>query len=299
MYHVPVMLQECLDGLNIQPDQTYVDVTFGGGGHSKAILEQLTTGKLISFDQDEDAFENTKALEGDNFIFVDSNFRYLKKYLRLKGFRKVDGILGDLGISSHQIDKFERGFSTRGDFELDMRMNQQAELSAREVVNEYEEQELRRIMRLYGEVKNAGKVAATIVRERHNQSIDTTGQLMKVLSTCAPRGKENKYFAQIFQAIRIVVNDELKALEEMLQQSAEVLSPGGRLVIMSYHSLEDRLVKNFMKTGNFEGEMEKDFYGNIIRPLKPISGKPIVASEEEIGRNRRARSAKLRIAEKL
>ncbi|MEH0156804.1 16S rRNA (cytosine(1402)-N(4))-methyltransferase RsmH [Limibacter armeniacum] len=299
MYHVPVMLQECLEGLNISPEKVYVDVTFGGGGHSKAILDKLTTGKLIAFDQDQDAKLNADAMNDENLIFVASNFRNLKRYLKLHGHPQVDGILADLGISSHQIDKVERGFSTRGDFELDMRMNQGTGISAKDVINDYDETQLRKIFKLYGELKNFGKVAATIVRERNNRDINTTGDLMNVLSNCAPRGKENKYFAQLFQAIRIEVNDELTVLEEMLQQASDVLRPSGRLVVMSYHSLEDRLVKNFIKTGNFEGKQEKDFYGNLIRPLKPVTGKPVIATEEEIGTNRRARSAKLRIAEKI
>lgn len=296
MYHIPVMLKECLEGLNISPDGIYVDVTFGGGGHSKAILEKLTTGKLIAFDQDPDAKLNADKIEDENLIFVPANFRYLKRYLKLNGYAKVDGILADLGISSHQIDEVERGFSTRGSAELDMRMNQSGSLSAKTIINEYEEHDLRHIFRLYGELKNAGKVAAAIIRERANKEIETTSELMDALQGCAPRGKENRYFAQLFQAIRIVVNDELKVLEEFLEQTAEVLNPEGRLVVMSYHSLEDRLVKNFIKTGNFKGEQEKDFYGNLIRPLKPLTGKPVVAGNEEIGINRRARSAKLRIA---
>lgn len=297
-YHVPVMLQECLDGLDIHPEKTYVDLTFGGGGHSRAILERLTTGKLIAFDQDPDAQANAELLGHPNLIFVAANFRYLKRYLRLNGHPLVDGILGDLGISSHQIDTVERGFSIRGDHELDMRMDQRGELSARKVINEYEEHALRKVLMEYGELKNAHKVAGRIVRERANNPIETTGQLMDLLQDLAPRGKENKYFAQLFQALRIEVNQEMEVLREMLEQTAQVVRPGGRLVIMSYHSLEDRPVKNFIRTGNVEGKQEKDFYGNLIRPFDPLHTKPIEASEEEVARNRRARSAKLRIAQK-
>ncbi|PWJ42062.1 16S rRNA (cytosine(1402)-N(4))-methyltransferase RsmH [Sediminitomix flava] len=299
MYHIPVMLEECLDWLKLEDRNTYVDVTFGGGGHSKAILERISNGKLVAFDQDQDAKKNADKIENEQFLFVQSNFRNLKRFLRLHNQIPVDGILADLGISSHQIDCGERGFSTRFDAELDMRMDQSAELSAKELIHEYDEADLIKIFKLYGELKNARKVASIITRERLNSSIETTGDLMRILSSCAPKGKENRYFAQLFQAIRIEVNNEMGVLEEMLSQCAEVLKPGGRLVVMSYHSLEDRLVKNFMKFGNFEGKPEKDFYGNLIRPLKPNFTKPIVASSEEISQNRRARSAKLRVAEKL
>ncbi|MDN4164432.1 16S rRNA (cytosine(1402)-N(4))-methyltransferase RsmH [Cytophagales bacterium LB-30] len=299
MYHIPVMLTECLDGLQIQPHGVYVDVTFGGGGHSKAILAQLTTGKLFAFDQDDDAEKNAEAISHPGFQFIKANFRDMKRYLKLYGATAVNGILADLGVSSHQFDIPDRGFSTRFDAELDMRMDQNAPLSAKQVINEWSEGDLHKILGMYGEVTNAKTVAAAITAARINQPIDTVNQLKSVLNKYAPRGKENKYYAQVFQAIRIVVNDEMKVLEEWLPQTAEVLAPGGRLVVMSYHSLEDRLVKNYINNGKLFGEAEKDFYGNLIRPLKPISRKPIEASKEELERNSRARSAKLRIAEKI
>jgi 16S rRNA (cytosine1402-N4)-methyltransferase len=298
-YHQPVMLAECLDALNIQPSGTYVDVTFGGGGHSRAILDRLgPTGRLLAFDQDADARVNAKAFDDKRFTFIEANFRHLKKYLRLHGIKQVDGILADLGVSSHQLDEGARGFSTRFDGELDMRMNQDAPFSAKNVVNEYDEAKLHRIFGLYGEVKNARTLAAAVVQARANQPIDTAAQLKDIAWKLAPRGKEFKYLAQVFQAIRIEVNDELKALEEFLQQAPDVLAPGGRLVVMSYHSLEDRLVKNFINKGKFEGEVEKDLYGNDLKPLRPTTrGQPLEASEAEIAQNNRARSAKLRIAE--
>jgi 16S rRNA (cytosine1402-N4)-methyltransferase len=297
VYHTPVMLKECLDGLNIKPDGIYVDVTFGGGGHSRAILEQLTTGKLYGFDQDADAKAQSKLIENTNFTFIDANFRSLKQYLRLFGVRKVDGILADLGISSHQIDTPERGFSTRFDAELDMRMNQSAEISAKNIVNEYSIDELHKILGMYGEIKNAKTSAQTIYTARLNRKIETINDLKRVLQKLAPRGKENKYFAQVFQALRIVVNEEMSALEEFLQQTPEVLAPEGRLVVMSYHSLEDRLVKNFIRSGKFGGDVEKDLFGNDIKPLESVIRKAIEASPEEVEQNPRARSAKLRIAE--
>ena len=298
-YHQPVMLAECLDALNIQPSGTYVDVTFGGGGHSRAILDRLgPTGRLLAFDQDAEARVNAKAFDDKRFTFIEANFRHLKKYLRLYGIKQVDGILADLGVSSHQLDEGARGFSTRFDGELDMRMNQDAPFSAKNVVNEYDEAKLHRIFGLYGEVKNARTLAAAVVQARANQPIDTAAQLKAIAWKLAPRGKEFKYLAQVFQAIRIEVNDELKALEEFLQQAPDVLAPGGRLVVMSYHSLEDRLVKNFINKGKFEGEVEKDLYGNDLKPLRPTTrGQPLEASEAEIAQNNRARSAKLRIAE--
>lgn len=298
-YHQPVMLAECLDALNIQPSGTYVDVTFGGGGHSRAILDRLgPTGRLLAFDQDAEARVNAKAFDDKRFTFIEANFRHLKKYLRLHGIKQVDGILADLGVSSHQLDEGARGFSTRFDGELDMRMNQDAPFSAKNVVNEYDEAKLHRIFGLYGEVKNARTLAAAVVQARANQPIDTAAQLKDIAWKLAPRGKEFKYLAQVFQAIRIEVNDELKALEEFLQQAPDVLAPGGRLVVMSYHSLEDRLVKNFINKGKFEGEVEKDLYGNDLKPLRPTTrGQPLEASEAEIAQNNRARSAKLRIAE--
>jgi 16S rRNA (cytosine1402-N4)-methyltransferase len=296
-YHVPVMLKECLDGLNIRPDGTYVDVTFGGGGHSKAILGKLgKNGRLLAFDQDADAQQNI--IGDDRFEFIDQNFRYLKNFCRLHNAIPVDGILADLGVSSYQFDQAERGFSIRFDAELDMRMNQADKLSAKEVINTYSEAELHRIFGIYGEIQNARSLAKTIVTARLNGSISTVADLKNAISALIPRGKENKYLAQVFQALRIEVNQELEALKDFLIQSAEVLMAGGRLVVMSYHSLEDRLVKNFIARGKFSGELEKDIYGNDQKPLDAISRGAITASEEEIKTNNRARSAKLRIAVK-
>ncbi len=297
VYHVPVMLKECLEGLNIKPDGIYVDVTFGGGGHSREILEQLTTGKLYAFDQDADAKAESKKIDNKNFIFINANFRNIKQYLRLYGVKQVDGILADLGISSHQIDTPERGFSTRFDAALDMRMNQNAEISAKDIVNDYSAEELHKILGIYGEIKNAKTAAQTIYTARLNQKIETINDLKAILAKLAPKGKENKYFAQVFQALRIVVNEEMTVLEDFLKQTPEVLAPQGRLVVMSYHSLEDRLVKNFIRSGKFSGEAEKDFFGNELKPLEAVNRKAIEASAEEIERNPRARSAKLRIAE--
>jgi 16S rRNA (cytosine1402-N4)-methyltransferase len=299
-YHEPVMLTECLDGLDIQPEGTYVDVTFGGGGHSRAILEKLTTGQLLVFDQDPDAVANAEAYKNDErFTFIAANFRHLKRYLKLHKAPKVDGILADLGVSSHQINTPERGFSTRFDADLDMRMNPASEKTAREVLNVRSTAELQRILGMYGEVTNARTAAEAIFAARHNSPIETVSELKGILMRYAPKHRENKYFAQVFQALRIEVNDELSVLEEFLTQTAEVLNPGGRLVVMSYHSLEDRLVKNFIQKGKFDGQVEKDFYGNEIKPLKSITRKPIEATPEETARNPRARSAKLRIAEKI
>lgn len=291
------MLQECLEGLNIQPDGTYIDVTFGGGGHSKAIFEKLnSTGKLIAFDQDIDARRNV--WEAPNFHFIPSNFEFLKNHLRMMRIEKVDGILADLGVSSHQFNEPERGFSIRSNESLDMRMNQGAEQSAFHVVNEYEEDELITTIGKYGEVKSPRRVAQLICQSRQGTPIKTTGDLVEVLSKMAPKFKENRFYAQVFQAIRIEVNNEMKVLETFLEQAADVLKPGGRLVVMSYHSLEDRLVKNFMKRGHLDGSIEKDFYGNVLKPLTEVVRKPITPSDEELERNPRSRSAKLRIAER-
>ncbi|MBL6445498.1 16S rRNA (cytosine(1402)-N(4))-methyltransferase RsmH [Fulvivirga sp. 29W222] len=298
-YHHPVMLKECIDGLNIKPGGIYVDLTFGGGGHSKVILEKLNGGHLYAFDQDQDAKANAEKIESSSFTFIEGNFRHLKRYLKMYGVKVVDGILGDLGISSHQIDAASRGFSTRFDAELDMRMDQSASKTARQVINEYSEEDLHRILGMYGEVRNARTLAKAIVATRINQEIKTIEDLKRILSKYAKRGKENRYYAQVFQAIRIEVNDELKALEEMLEQSSEMLAKDGRLVIMSYHSLEDRLVKNYIMKGKITGEVEKDFYGNVIKPLEAVTRKPVTASEEELNTNNRARSAKLRIAKKI
>lgn len=293
------MLKECLEGLNIKPDGIYVDVTFGGGGHSRAILEKLTTGHLYSFDQDDDAKQEAAKIESENFTFISANFRFIKKYLRVYGVKQVDGILADLGISSHQIDTAERGFSTRFDAELDMRMDVQQPQSAKTVVNEYSFEDLHKIFGIYGELKNARTVAQAVVSGRGAGPIETIRELKAALQSYAPRGKENKFFAQVFQALRIEVNEELKVLEEFLQQVPEILSPDGRLVVMSYHSLEDRPVKNFIRSGKFFGEVEKDLFGNEIKPLHSITRKPVEASEAELLENPRARSAKLRIAQKL
>lgn len=295
MYHKPVFLKESVDGLVWKPDGTYVDLTFGGGGHSAAILERLQGGRLFAFDQDEDAAANA---EGKDLTFIQANFRHFKRYLKLYGVSSVDGILADLGVSSHQFDVPDRGFSTRFEAELDMRMDQQAQRTAKEVVNTYSERDLHQMFGMYGEVKNARTLAQAIVATRTNKAIETVEDLKQVLNKFAPKGREAKYYAQVFQALRLEVNDEIKALEEMLEQSVELLTPGGRLVILSYHSLEDRLVKNMINKGKLYGEVEKDFYGNAQLPLKAVTKKPLVPSREEIKENSRARSAKLRIAEK-
>lgn len=296
-YHVPVMLQECIDGLNIKKDGTYVDVTFGGGGHSREILKHLgDKGTLVAFDQDADAQQNL--IDDERFVFVDQNFRYLKNFCRLHGAIPADGILADLGVSSYQFDQAERGFSIRFDAELDMRMNQLGELTAKDVVNNYTAAELHRIFGIYGEIQNAKSLAETIVTARLNAPIVTIADLKNAINNRIPRGKENKYLAQVFQALRIEVNQELEALKDFLTQSAEVLAVGGRLVVMSYHSLEDRLVKNFIAKGKFSGELEKDLYGNDNRPFDAVSRGAITASADEISNNNRARSAKLRIAVK-
>ncbi len=291
------MLAECIEGLAIKPEGTYVDVTFGGGGHSRAILKHLGKGgKLVAFDQDIDAQANV--IDDARFELVDQNFRYLKNFCRLHGAVPADGILADLGVSSHQFDKAERGFSTRFDAELDMRMDQSATLTARLVVNTYAEADLHRIFGMYGEIQNAKTLARAIVTSRLNAPINTIADLKNAIANLIPRGKENKYLAQVFQALRIEVNQELEALQEFLKQSVEVLDQGGRLVVMSYHSLEDRLVKNFIAKGKFSGELEKDIYGNDNRPYDAVTRKAITASDEEIKTNNRARSAKLRIAVK-
>lgn len=297
-YHKPVMLAECIEALQINPEGVYVDATFGGGGHSLAILEHLKGGKLIAFDQDEDAKREAETITHRSFTFCHANFMYLKQYLKLYEVTHVDGILADLGISSHQIDKPERGFSTRFDGPLDMRMNKNSKQTAASIINEYSEENLQRILGMYGEVRNARTAAKTICQYRAINPILNTGQLKQILNQLAPRGKENKYFAQVFQALRIEVNNELQALEIFLHQAGEVLNENGRLVVMSYHSLEDRLVKNFINKGKLYGEADKDFYGNMLKPLDAVNRKPITASEEELRTNARARSAKLRIGVK-
>ena len=296
-YHTPVMLEECIKALNIKPGGVYVDVTFGGGGHSREILKHLGPhGRLLAFDQDADAQKNLP--KDDRLTFIDQNFRYLKNNCRLQGAIPADGILADLGVSSHQFDQPERGFSIRFDSELDMRMDQAGRLTAKEVVNNYSEEQLHRIFGIYGEIKNAKSLAKTLVTVRLNKSLETVSDLKDAIAGLIPKGKENKYLAQVFQALRIEVNQELEALKEFLEQSVDVLKSQGRLVVMSYHSLEDRLVKNFIAKGKFQGEVEKDFFGNQIKPLESLTRKAIIASEQEVKQNNRARSAKLRIAEK-
>lgn len=297
MYHNPVLLQESVDGLAIKEDGVYVDVTFGGGGHSKEILKRLgSEGKLFAFDQDEDALENR--LVDERFTLIAANFRFIKQYLKFYGIKRVDGILADFGVSSHQFDKAERGFSTRFDADLDMRMSQQSELSAYEVVNGYEYDDLRKVLFQYGDLRNANAMARTLVEQRENAPIKTTADLKRVLQRFLPKGKEHKVLAQIYQAIRIEVNQEIAVIEEFLLQTPDLLEEGGRLSIISYHSLEDRLVKRFIRAGQFEGEPEKDFYGNISVPFKKVGGL-IVPTAKEIAENNRARSAKLRIAKRI
>ena len=296
MYHQSVMLEQCLEGLNIKPEGVYVDVTFGGGGHSRAILERLTTGHLYAFDQDEDAAQNV--FDDERFTFIPQNFKYFKNFIQLYHGGKIDGVIADLGVSSHQFDTPEKGFSTRFDGPLDMRMSQMTPNDAATVVNTYDHASLTRILRLYGEMQQPQLIASDIIMARDAEPIETTAQLKMAVQRHLPRGKENKVLAQLFQALRIEVNQELEALTTFLGQCPDVLASGGRLVVMSYHSLEDRLVKNFMKTGNAEGKEEKDFFGNLLTPYNIITRKPIVPSDEETESNSRARSAKLRIAER-
>jgi 16S rRNA (cytosine1402-N4)-methyltransferase len=298
-YHKPVMLQECMEGLMINPEGTYVDVTFGGGGHSLKIMEHIKGGRLIAFDQDDDARMQAENIKSRSFTFCQANFMHLKKYLKLNGVTKVNGVLADLGVSSHQIDSPDRGFSTRFDGPLDMRMNKSMPTTAAKVLNESTEENLHKIFGMYGELKNAKTVARMIAQQRVNRPFARTEELKLALQSVAPRGKENKYFAQVFQALRIVVNEEMKALEDFLHQCAEVMEKDGRLVVMSYHSLEDRMVKNYINKGKVFGEVEKDFYGNEIKPFEAVNRKPIEASQEEIEENSRARSAKLRVAVRL
>jgi 16S rRNA (cytosine1402-N4)-methyltransferase len=297
MYHQPVLLQQCIEGLNIKPDGIYVDVTFGGGGHSKEILRQLgEKGKLFAFDQDADAAKNVP--DDKRLTFIPQNFMFMRNFLKMHGVIEVDGILADLGVSSHQFDVAERGFSIRFDAHLDMRMNQLAELTAAKVLNEYDEKKLYRIFREYGDVENTGKLVKTIVEKRGEKLFDTINEFKQAISSCIPKHAESKYLAKVFQALRIEVNNEEDVLKNFLAQSQDLLKEGGRLVVMSYHSLEDRLVKNFIKTGNMEGTVNKDFFGNIHRPFELITRKPVVPHQAEIESNSRARSAKLRIAEK-
>ena len=297
LYHVPALLPETIEGLNIKPDGIYVDVTFGGGGHSREILAQLgPKGRLLGFDQDLDAVKNS--IDDKRFTFVRSNFRYLKNFLKYHNIEKVDGILADLGVSSHHFDEAERGFSFRFDGSLDMRMNTESKLTAAVILNTYTEEQLADVFYLYGELHNSRKIARTIVQNRAEKPIERIFQFIEILKPYFGREKEKKDMARVFQALRIEVNKEMEVLEELLIQSLDVLNKGGRLAILTYHSLEDRLVKNYFRSGNFEGKLEKDFYGNIIAPLKPVNNKVIIASDEEVGRNPRARSAKLRVAER-
>ena len=297
-YHKPVMLRECIEGLNINPDGIYVDVTFGGGGHSSEIVKRLDKGKLYAFDRDRDALKNAQHFDSEKFQLIEANFRYIKKQLRLYGVRKVDGILADLGVSSHQFDTGSRGFSTRFEGPLDMRMDQSQAISAATIVNEYEFEDLKRIFKLYGELKNASKLASEIIKHR-SAPIETTEQLKTAIENVTPKFKEFKYLAQVFQALRIEVNEELKALEELLVQSGELINEGGRLAVISFHSLEDRMVKNYIRSGHIDGTLNKDFYGNVIKPFEAVNRKPIEASEEEKKSNNRSRSARLRVAERV
>ncbi len=297
-YHIPALLNETIGGLNINPNGTYVDVTFGGGGHSKEILSHLgENGKLIAFDQDEDAIKNT--LNDKRFVFVRSNFRYLSNFLKYHNIENVDGIIGDLGVSFHHFDNWERGFSFRFSGKLDMRMNQKSTVTAEKIINEYSESQLADIFYLYGELRNGRKMASHIVKERKKERITSIEQFVAILQPFFFKEKEKKELARLFQALRIEVNQELEVLKEFLQQSISALKPKGRIVILTYHSLEDRLVKNFFKSGNVEGKIEKDFFGNVISPFAIINSKVIIPSEEEIAINPRSRSAKLRIAEKI
>lgn len=298
VYHIPALLNECIEGLDIKPDGIYVDVTFGGGGHSRAIMGKLgDKGHLYGFDQDQDAIAN--AIDDKRFTFVYSNFAYISNFLRYHNVKQADGIIADLGVSFHHFDESERGFSFRFDGTLDMRMNRKGDKDARKVIATYSEEQLAQIFYLYGELKTSRKIASAIVKARESKPINTTGELLEVIKPFIKPAQEKKELAQVFQALRIEVNNEIDVLKSLLQQSVKVLKPGGRLVILTYHSLEDRLVKNFLKSGNVEGKVEKDFFGRVNSPFKLINNKVIVASDEEVERNPRARSAKLRIAEKI
>lgn len=298
-YHIPVLLQPSVEALVTDPNGTYADFTFGGGGHSRAIIEKLDKGRLFAFDQDQDAADQAAKIDFEGFTFIKSNFRFAKRYLKVYGVAALDGILADLGVSSHQFDEAERGFSIRFDAPLDMRMDQEQPVSAADVIARYDAADLHKMLGRYGEVTNAKTLAEGIVSARARKPIQTIADLLTVLEKFAPRFKEYKYYAQVFQALRIEVNDEMGALRDMLHQAAELLKPGGRLVVLSYHSLEDRLVKNFINKGKFEGEVEKDLYGNDIKPFKALNRQVIEPSEEEIQLNNRARSAKMRVAIKI
>jgi 16S rRNA (cytosine1402-N4)-methyltransferase len=296
-YHIPVLLNDCIEGLNIRPDGIYVDVTFGSGGHSLKILEKLSSGRLIAFDRDNDAQANL--IDDDHFLFIHQNYRYLKNFLKFQGIQHIDGLLADLGISSWQIDQAERGFSIRLDGNLDMRMDQGQDLTASKIINSYSADLLIQLFRQFGEIENAKRLTDEILKERAVQPIASTEVLKNVMLRVAPRGKENQYLAKAFQAIRIEVNEELDSLKDLLQHTNDILKPGGRMVIISYHSLEDRLVKNYFRTGNFNGIPVKDFFGHQIAPLRPVNRKAVMPSEAEQLANPRSRSAKLRIAEKI
>jgi len=297
VYHLPALLNESIAGLDLRPDGIYVDVTFGGGGHSRAILKQLTSGRLVAFDQDTDAAANV--INDERFTLLCQNFRYLKNNLRYHGVSAIDGLIADLGVSFHQFDEQERGFSFRGDAELDMRMNRQSPVKASDILRTYEEEKLANIFYNYGELTTSRRLAAAIIKNRAVKPVTTVSDLAAALTGLVPPREENKFWARLFQSLRIEVNGELDALKEMLFQALQVLKPGGRMAVITYHSLEDRLVKNFFRSGNFEGESEKDFYGNVSAPLRAVNRKVIVPSEEEIRNNSRARSARLRIAEKV
>jgi len=297
VYHEPVLLNESIEGLAIHPDGIYVDATYGGGGHARKIIEKLQNGKLIAFDQDVDAMKNQ--IDDPRLLLLNHNFRYMKRFLRYYQLLPVDGILADLGVSSHQLDQQERGFSTRFDGPLDLRMDQKKELTAQRVLNEYPEDRLRRIFSMYGEVPNAARLAGLIVRSRTTCAITHSKQFQQIIAECIPGGNRNRYLAQVYQALRIEVNQELESLREFLQQSLAVLKSGGRLAVITYHSLEDRIVKNFIRTGNAEGELAKDFFGKTSAPFLLINKKPVTPGTEELTDNPRSRSAKLRIAEKI
>ena len=295
-YHVPVLLNESVGGLEIKADGDYVDVTFGGGGHSREIFSRLKKGRLFAFDQDEDAAANV--IHDERFFFIRHNFKYIRNFLKYYGVEQVDGILADLGVSSHDFDVAERGFSFRFDGDLDMRMNRNSQQTAADLVNSYTEDQLRKVFREFGEIDNAGRLARELVAARNAKSIKTTEQFCSAIAPCVPRLQESKYLAKVFQALRIETNHEMDVLHEFLEQSIELLKPGGRLVVITYHSLEDRMVKNFIKSGDLTGKQEKDFYGNVQSPLTAINRKVIVPTDEELERNPRARSGKLRIAER-
>lgn len=297
-YHVPALLQTTIDNLNIYPDGTYVDVTFGGGGHSRELINRLgENGRLIAFDQDMDAYENR--IHDKRFTFVHSNFRYLQNFLHYHGIEEIDGLVADLGVSSHHFDAQDRGFSFRFEGKLDMRMNRGSKLTAADVLNYYDEKRLSDIFYLYGEMRNARQIARTIVKQREKEPLTHTGQLLELLKPFTERDREKKDLARVFQALRIEVNQEMDALRALLESATNMMKPNGRIAILTYHSLEDRLVKNYLRSGNCEGHIEKDFYGNNVAPWRPINNKVIIADEAEIARNPRARSAKLRIAERL